>query len=439
MSAQAQAAPRPPKPLVPPMLRYLLPFASALLLTASAQAQGLCFGPDLLNGPCCAPTGVNLPPLPPINMQAAAICWTGCALSGQDCAQLSSSPPSPTAVCGQFNLSLTVSDCTSTPHMIGFGLMDYARTWREQGNTVNTAGTVVPTVYQVWRFMLKLDLFRVVPSSPAPACMVPNDLGLNPTVFYYGYVDYALDCSSGTIQNSLMLFHGSDWLINFPGISGNLSGANPLRSHALVGPDTGLTPFVAADFLIAPANPQFDSIRPIGNVNLPGTPAACNTEETLTAAVYNPYGFGCLNPPSLGPIQSAAVLLNGGSACGSGFQTLNLFGTVPWLDMISTSIGSWTLNNNYPGPERVRANEGLFLYRDSCQFGTVGWQAFEVFYGAETRGGFTALLPIASGPGPIVANFLDMCSNWRNPAGTPLILPAIGRVMNSYHILSINP
>jgi hypothetical protein len=107
--------------------------------------------------------------------------------------------------------------------------------------------------------------------------------------------------------------------------------------------------------------------------------------------------------------------------------------------MISSSIGAWTTNNEYPGPERVRANEGLFVYRDGCQLGTTGFQAFEIFYGAETRGGFTATIQSGSTPAVSVVNFLDMVSNWRRPAGTPLMLPAIGRVMNSYHVISLNP
>jgi hypothetical protein len=421
------------------MLRFLLPAAGALLLASAAQAQGLCFGPDLLDGPCCMPTGLSLPNLPPINMQGASICWTACALSGQDCIQLSSSAPAPTPVCGQFQVSLKVADCAGSTQMFGNGLMDYSRTWREQGNTIDPTGTVVGTTYQVWRFLLKLDLSAVAGSVP-PACLVPNDLVINPAVFYYGYVDYALDCTFLQMKNSVVLYHGSDWLINFPGISSNLSGANPLNSYALVAPVTGATPFFPTDFLIPPGNLQFDSLRAVGDVNLPGTPAACNHEERTSQGVYQPLGFGCLNPPSLGPIQAAAVFVNGASFCGSNYQSLNLFPTLPWLEMITNSIGAWTGSNDYPGPERVRANEGLFLYRDSCQSGTVGGgQAFEVFYGAETRGGFTASIAGTSGTVVTVFNFLDMCSNWRRPVGTPVILPAIGSVMNSYHVMALNP
>lgn len=422
------------------MLRFLLPAAGALLLAASAEAQGLCFGPDQLDGPCCFPTLVNLPNLTPINLQGTSICWTACALSGQDCITLNSSAPTPTPVCGQFQFNLIVGDCAGSAHLFGNGLLDYSRTWREQGNTIDATGAVVGTSYQVWRFLLKLDMSVVPGSTGAPACLIPNDLTVNPSVFYYGYVDYALDCSLGQLKSSLVLYHGSDWLINFPGISSNLGGANPLNSYALVAPVTSATPFVPVDFIIPPGVNQFDSMRAVGDVNLPGTPAPCNHEERASQGVYQPLGFGCMTPPSIGPLHAAAVNIDGASFCGSSYQALNLFGLVPWINMITTSIGAWTANNDYPGPERVRANEGLFLYRDSCEAFTVGGgQALEVFYGAETRGGFPATIPGSTGTLVSVFNFLDMCSNWRRPVGTPLVLPAIGRVMQSYHILSLNP
>lgn len=421
------------------MRSLLLPLAGLLALEAGVKAQGLCFGPDLLTGPCCTNTPLNLPPLGPISMQAQSVQWNSCVLAGQDCIQVSTSAPLPSPVCGQWTVSIKVGDCAGNTQLFGNGVLDYARTWREQGNTVDPSGTISGTTFQVWRFLAKFDLSQVVGSPPPPPTLIPGDLAVNPAVFYYGYVDYVLDCTFGSFKNVVVLYHASDWLINFPGISGNLGGANPIGSHALVGPDNPINPFLPVDFLIPPGALPFDSLRAVGDINLPGTPAACNAEQSTTQGTYVPLAFGCLNPPSLGPIQSAAVQINGASSCGSSYLSVNLFGTVPWLDMITSSIGAWTTNNEYPGPERVRANEGLFVYRDSCQLGTPGFQAFEIFYGAETRGGFTATIQSGTTPPVSVANFLDLVSNWRRPAGTPLMLPAIGRVMNSYHVISLNP
>jgi hypothetical protein len=424
------------------MLRQLLSLASLALIAPAAQAQiTACFAPDNLAGPCCTPTGANLPAFPPISLPASAIAWNSCALAGTACATLDLSPPLPGVVCGQFGVQIRVNDCLGNTHLVGKGILDYARTWIETGN-ISVAPTVppLPANYQVWRFLIKLDL-QANPSPVAPSGLLfPADLAINNTVFYYGHVDYALDCNTGQFKTSVVLFHGADWLINFPGISSNNAGANPTRSYALVAPNTPINPFVPALSLITPAPVAFESVRAIGNINQPGTPALCNSEENLAQGFYNPLAFGCLNPPALGPVNSAAVQLQGASQCGSNFQSINLFGTVPWLELISTSLGSWTTGNDYPGPEAVRADEGLFAYRDACQAGTVGnGQALEIFYGTESQGGFGAFLVDPTGVLVGHKNFIDLVSNWRRPVGTPLMLPAIGRVMQSYHLISVNP
>lgn len=424
------------------MLRLLSSAAGLALLAGTVSAQiSLCNIPDNLTGPCCLPTQAILPAFPPISLPASAICWSSCALAGSDCATLDLTPPIPTPICGQFDVQVRVTDCFGFVQLAGKGKLDYARTWEENGAITPTpTGPTLPANYQVWRFLIKVDMQATPGPVAAGPCTVPADLSINPTVFYYGYVDYALDCNTGIMRSSVAMFHAADWLINFPGISSGIAGANPTRSYALVAPQNPLNPFVPAANLIFPAGVQFESVRAIGNVLAPGVQAACNNEEEVSQGTYAPLGFGCLNPPSLGPIQSAAVLINGASFCGSNFQSLNLFGTVPWIETISTSIGNWTTGQDYPGPEAVRADEGLFLYRDACLGGTVGGgQAFEIFYGAETQGGFGAFLVDPTGVLVGHKNFVDLVSNWRRPIGTPLVLPAIGRVMNSYHLISINP
>jgi hypothetical protein len=424
------------------MQSLLLTSVLSLSLTAAAFGQIGCFVPDNLDGPCCAQIGVNLPPLPAFTLPGTSIAWDACALAGQVCSSISLQAPAPTPVCGQFSANLRVQDCAGATLLQGQAVLDYARTWVEQGNVATPQGPA-PVDFQVYRFLLKVDLLPQAGVPVVPSVTVPSDLLLNNSAFYYGYVDYARVCQTGSFQQSIVLFHASDFLINFPGISSGVAGANPIRSHALVAPDTAANPFVPAAFAVVNGVVNEDSVRTIGNPNMPGAPASCRTEEDLFAGgSYIPIAFGCMSPPMLGPVQTAVIQMTGNSNCGSAFQSLNLFGITPWIETVSTSIGNWTTGVNYPGPERVRADEGLFSYRDGCLAGGPGagnGQSLEIFYGAETLGGFPSQLVEPGGVIIPVNRFVDLASNWRRPAGTPLMLPAIGKVMNSFHIISTNP
>lgn len=417
------------------MRSLLLTSVLSLTFTSAAWAQGGCFIPDNLDGACCAQVGVNLPVLPPFSLPGSAIAWDTCNLAGEVCANLSLQAPQPSGVCGQLQATLRLQDCQGNTLLQGQALLDYARTWIEQGVVPTPAGPA-NVDFQVYRFLVKVDLASPL-AAVQPSIAVPADLTLNPTAFYYGYVDYARVCQTGQFKQALMLFHGSDFLIHYPGISSGVGGANPLRSHALVAPDTALQPFIPAPSVVAAGVFAEDSVRSVGN---PAAPA-CRTEEDLFAGgTYQPLAFGCINPPALGPIQTAAIAMQGQSNCGSGFQSLNLFGLTPWFETISNSIGQWVGLGEYPGPERVRADEGLFQYRDGCQAAGPGAGiSLEIFYGAETLGGFPSQLVEPGAVVVPVGHFVDLVSNWRRPAGAPLMLPAIGKVMQSFHVISANP
>ena len=107
---------------------------------------------------------------------------------------MSWSPPAPTS-CGEFIAQLTVDDTSGIPLLSGTLILDYTRTWTE----VDPSGAS----RRVWRFAVKADL-SPTPGLPASACVVPDcipPLGPHPTAFYYGYVDYALNCQTGQFFN----------------------------------------------------------------------------------------------------------------------------------------------------------------------------------------------------------------------------------------------
>lgn len=412
-------------------MNRLLSGLLALAAVAAGPANAQCFGPDNLTGPCCQPVAANLPQFPGFDLPGLGICWSNCLPAQQPCIRVSFSAPAPTA-CGQYTSSVTIFDCNGVPLMFGSAVLDYTRTWDE-----SPVPGVVPN--QVWRFATKVDLGL----GPVfnPSCVVPTCLPTHPTAFFYGYVDYSLDCINGTFDSAVVLFHGCDELIHRPGLSDRPGVFHPTRSYGLVAPHTSANPFVPGA-LIPPGGPLIaEAMRTV----LPpiGGAALCQTEELISQGQMFPIISGCLCPLSFNSTQQSAVRLDGIGSCPdpaglvSSFNTLNFWPIVPWFEMIVTSIGSWTTGASYPGPESAWVNEGLFRYHDSCQSvaGVTG-DTLDVFYGATTAKGFP-VVP-TSPVFPPSENFTDLASNLAHPVGTPVPLPIIGSVRKTDHLIYVN-
>ncbi len=402
-------------------------FAGTAAFSLSTSAVAQCGLDDQLSaGGCCSQVGLNIPSFPDFGIQSKAIRWDACGLAAQGCVTVSFGSPMPTPRCGVFDIEAKVIDCAGVALLEGKGTLDYTRTWTEvRPQSVGTP----PTDYQVWRFLLKIDM--TAPVLPSLHPLLPNSLNSCPSVFYYGHVDYASDCATGLLEHSVSMYHGADRFSHGPIISSCASTLDPISSFAIVGPDTAANPFVPSDFLINPGSLQAEAMR---SVDSP-VPFACNVEERIAQGFFNPVGFGCLTPPSTASIHQSSVDVSAFGQCGSNFQTLNVGGgVIPWRRLISTSLGRWSTNSVYPGPEALRADEGLFVYNDSC----VGTPDFVVFYGAETLGGYQ----VVPGPTPSVLpsqHFVDLVSNWTAPIGGVISLPLLGDVQPSKYLIYVNP
>ena len=420
------------------MIRIVL---GALLLSAlPARAQiAPCSIPDNLDGPCCEQADLIPPDTNPIQLPGKGICWDGCQVAQQSCTSVSISNPAPTPICGQYTAEVKVGDCSGATILEGSARLDYTRGWSEAGAiTPSPGGPTFQAEFQVWRFLIKADL-KTGPTPVIAPCPVPSCIPQADTAFFYGYVDYAIDCATGIRENAVVLFHGCDWLIHGQLLSDKPGTFHPDRSYAIVAPDTPVNPFVPSDFLLSPEAILEDGMR---RVSQPGALfGPCWTTEEVDQGSYFPIGYGCLCPPSTGATQAAAVRINASSTCGSSAQSLNFFGTTPWLHTISHSIGNWTTPLDYPGEELVRVDEGLFLYADACPAVTPvdpAGVAFEIFYGSETFKGF-AILPDPATPNALSQHFVDLASNYRAAVGQPASLPAIGSVRPTSHLLYLNP
>ena len=400
--------------------------ALALPLGALAPAAAAqCLVPDNLDSaPCCQPVPLDLPQFPPIAMVAQGDCWTACTPPLTNCLRVSVAPPSPTANCGSFVAPMDVSDCGATPMMIGELVLDYTRTWSER-----PAGALIE--YQVWRFAAKVDLFPVTLGVP-PMCPMPDCLGPNTPAFFYGYVDYALNCATGAFESSLVLFHNCDDFIHDPAFSSVPGAFHPGRTYAIVGPDTAANPFVPTSAPPPPAAPLVaEAMRSMVSL----IPGVCLAEEPIVGGLWAPLITGCLCPLNFVPAQNAGVLLDGVGACGGSFKSVNLWPTLPWFDLTTTSLGTWTTGASYPGPERVSVAEGLLRYTDPCGPAGAPVNSADVFYGGLTEKGYDVI------PTPgvtLTPTFLDLASNFRAVLPGPVPLPLFGSVGPTDHLIYVN-
>jgi hypothetical protein len=359
----------------------------------------------------------NLPAFPPVTLPGDSICWDNCSVNSQTCSQVLVSAPTQ-VTCTEFTSTLQVLDCGGNPELKSQMHLIYARTWDE----FPVLGAV-PS--QVWRFLVKAD---VSPSTSAFGCRVPNCLGTHPTAFYYGYLDYAFDCFSGNWEASIVLFHNCDRYQHDPLFSSRPGVFHPGRSFAVVAPSTAANPFVPV--ALAPfAGPTFgDSMRDMPD---PAT-LACEAAETLAQGITQNFASACACPFSLVP-QVTARHIDGASVCGSNFRSINAFPVVPWFEVMTTSIGSWTTGASYPGPEQVWVDEGTFLHFEACTLSGALETYVEIKLGATTEGGFATA---ATTPN---SRFTDLVDNYSVLLGNPILPPFFGDVRPTRHLVSVNP
>lgn len=407
----------------PSTLGVALGAALALFLAPSAGAQ--CFGPDGLSSPlCCTDVPADLPAFPPIDMQGRGFCSSSCAITGSECIRIIVTPPAAFG-CGEYGAQFSVLDCAGASILSGFPLhLDYTRTWQED----SAAG--VP--HQVWRFAAKIDV-SLVAGAP-PSCLAAPCLSGYPTAFFYGYVDYALNCASGTFDSSLVLFHNCDRYIHDQAHSNKPGTWHPDTTYAIVGPDTAANPFVPA-VSTRPGGPiAQEAVRRSAAGSL-----SCVTEERITSGLLLPLISACACPLSFASTKNTASFYRAVGSCigidglPSSFDSLDTtpFG-FPWLHLLTTSVGSWTTGTTYPGPETAFVEEGAFAYHDSCAVtGTSSGNFLEIHYGGSTTDGWTITSPLSD-------NLIDMASNYSQPLPATLTPPFTGSAFPTRHLTYTN-
>lgn len=390
----------------------------------SSAAQ--CPVPDQLDGgPCCAIATPKLPLFPSFSQDALEICWLNCSVDAQIRyrATWNSLTIAPTVgmPCGERMVRLDIRDTAGILQWTGILRLQYSRTWLE----IDPAGLPL----QVWRFLVNGDMqpataAAVIPC-PVPPCVPAN----NNRARFTGYIDYAANCAlvPNSYQHAWMLTHACDAIDHHVGFP-RAGVFHPDRTYTFVGPGAG---FVASAILPAEGTPGsgFEELRrrnfpPLGTVG----PVTCDYEERLNFSLL-PFQQLCLCGPATAQPQIQIANLTVAGACGTSVTSPG----GPFLPgFLSMAIGSWTIPGTFPGLEAVRWTAGGYDYVDPC----IGVLRQEVFYGATTIGGFTAIQLLVTGPGgPLPLTFIDQSNSLRPPT-------ALGTIMNvpyiSDHFLALN-
>jgi hypothetical protein len=403
--------------------------AAAVLAGPAPAASAQCFGPDNLDlGPCCGVVVPNLPQFPAASLPGLGACWDRCTQGLQRTLKVSWNTPGLSA-CSEYSTPLDVFDgITGLPMLTGKMLLHYTRTWQE----VDPNGNLI----QVWRFTAKADLSAVpggLPANcPTPNCIAP--FGPHPTAFFYGYVDYATCATTGSWENVIVLNHAVDRFIHAPGLSDRPGVFHPGQSFAIIAPHSALQPFLPGNAIAGGGPLLSEAVR---NVNVGGIPPGlCMVEDRVVSGALTPLGAGCLANLVANPKQYTLRQFQGKTGCvnaaglNGAWTSLNLnFPTLPWFHMVTTSIGSWSNPNVYPGKESAWVDEGLFIHQEPC---TGDW--FEMKYGGTTRNGWNVLLPI-----PVtVTQFTDVADNYSAPLTGPYPLPILGSIRPTEHLIYVN-
>ncbi|MEQ8763804.1 MAG: hypothetical protein RL885_07750 [Planctomycetota bacterium] len=403
--------------------KLLLPSSLALcaalcLLAAPAHAQ-LCAGSDNLVGPCCTNTSITLPTFPNFSFPASSTCWSACGPASIN-QTIQVSAPTPLG-CGSYGSAVSILDTAGNLVLSGALTLDYSRTWEE----TNFDGQSL----QVWRFVAKAD-FRPGPGFDATLCQSPSCLTtIGNTAFYYGHVDYALNCVTNVFESSISLFHGCDLFIHHPIASSFPGPYHPTTSFAIVGPNTPANPFVPSLFPPFAAPAVGGATRRLG----PGT--SCFFEEPMNLGSLGLVGQACACPLNLGgPFQYTALQFGFNGTCNPPASSTAI-GTpppFPWIAMIAIGLGTWTgtgPGTPFPGPELVWANESFQFYSGNCS----PPPSIDVDYGVMTEAGFP-VSPNIERPW-LTGRMLDIGSNYSRTTG--IAPPFVGAVNRTLHMIQM--
>jgi len=395
--------------------RIVVATVFVLAFAAAGAARAQCPVPDGLDGGgCYAPATATIPAFNGIEQSSLAICWRSCTLDSTSEIRArwgrfrpAQRPPIP-PLCSVFVSRLDILDAAGSAAWSGAMRVWYSRTWFESSNEGRDL--------QVRRYLVNGDLTALV-AAPGLACGVPVcAASFANKIHVSGYIDVAAFCGSGLTFIAWALNHDCDMISHVAGYprGGSFHGT---LSWTFVGPAAGFVPSTGvAPEVGASASEAFRPLDLAPKVTgMPPSGDICLFEERLDNAAIPAGTAFCPCPDATFENQYVQSTLDALSNCSSSIVS----GVGGFPDgFISKSIGAWTDGSLFPGEESLRINFGGYRTVEPNR----PRDAFQVFYGVTTAGGFAARSVTAGGVGDELGRvFVDQGNALRYPSFDPVL------------------
>lgn len=349
------------------------------LFAAPLTADAQCIGADGMdfNGNCCDISEPILPDFPGIEDRTKYICWRDCrvAKTRDLCVEIGAPTPhfiAPGIIagCGVFDVPVKTKTCGAAAREVFSGTVigTYARTWFEDADFDGDPET------QVWRILLNGDLeasdFLLAQFGNNP-CIPQAWRDYDGLVYWYGYIDYRLNCQTNEWQVEWALDHECDKYHHNsdserPAPPG---GYSPDRSFTFVGP-ASFVPTLAIPFSSGPMVQE--NTRTIAFTG-PQNPARCFIDDPIREGFVDPFQETCVCVD--GEPQYALQEFGGTTICGTGF------GPGQGKDFVQKKLGFFVDAAGNP-TKALLLEQGDLTFVDQC----VGTQTNEYFEGVITIG-----------------------------------------------------
>lgn len=392
-------------------LRFALGLAAAvaLLTLAAPRTHAQCLGPDNMdfNGICCDVSQPNLPQFPAIKQNVQYICWRDCDVAKTRNLCVDLTVPTPhvfangnTPGCAIFDIGVNLRTCGPAMQSVFAGrvIATYARTWFEDTDPANPGPET-----QVWRFLWNGDL-AVTPflngqfgNNP---CVPQCHHSFNNQVYWFGYIDYRLDCATNTWNVEWVLDHECDRYHHNADSArpAPAAGFHPNRSFTFVGPSL-FTPSITIPVAVGPIMQENTRTLAFTGQN----PVRCFRDDPIVQGGMDTMGDLCSCVPN-GAAQYALTFMQGFTQCQTSFLTVT-----QTKDFVQKRLGFFTDAAGNP-TKLVLLNMGDIEYFDAC----LGVATFEYFEGAATLFGPPAFTFDPAGAlVPLFPQFVDTGSSNR--------------------------
>jgi hypothetical protein len=401
--------------------------AAVLGLAVAFPSDAQCIRDGLDGSLCCTPADLRLPAFAAVTQTCQFACLEQCGTRFQHNMLVEIAAPREVnrqgagVVCGVDLIRMTFKTRTTTPRTLWTVRLraQYARNWL--ASVGDPAG---PPDTEVWRFLVNGSM---APSSfllgrfGQNDCAVPPCVSQYPSPHFWGYIDFAQNCSTGAWQAAFALQHDCD-MLEHGSTSARPGTFHPVEAYVFVGPSAGFT-FDATGVPAALGTMALEDVRRNAWESYPNI---CTFEESLVQGFLSQVRELCpCSGGTTAPAQYVDTAVSGSGECSTSFQSTGSASN-PFLQK---RLGHWQLGaGSYPGDQFLLLDEGLLQYIDGC----TGRGSLQYLKGVTTIGGFPA---VRLNEIPLGSQFVDLGSANRSPSDLSSV---VGDKYITAYVLNLN-